>query len=274
MIDGSYENANRNFWDELADLHFSSKYYDVNLFKKNRCSLLSIEKEELGSICGKKLLHLQCHFGMDSLSLTQLGANVTAADFSERAISLAKRLSLEMNIDAKFILSSVEELPKNLEGKFDIIFTSYGVLTWLESLQKWAKTISHFLKKGGFFYIIDEHPFARTFSNPTIDGVNIGPTPTFPYASSGTPYQANYKHSYADSKSEIRHQNQYIWPHSMAEIINSLVMSGLEITFLHEFHKSFYPMFANMQQDKEGWWHLKQYAEVIPLVFSLKAYKK
>ena len=139
--------------------------YDVEGFKKGRCTLSSIELEELDTVSRKSLLHLQCHFGMDTLSWARLGAKVTGVDFSNEAISLARPLSEESGIKAKFICSDMYELPDVLNEKFDIVLTSAGVLCWLPDLKLWAEIISHFLKPRGTFYIFEVHPFSHIFNN-------------------------------------------------------------------------------------------------------------
>ena len=154
-----YFEANKALWNKRVDLHFNSEFYDKDKFKKSKNSLNSIELKELGDISGKTILHLQCHFGQDTLSLANLGAEVTGVDFSEEAIIKAKQLSNELNIKADFICSNIYDLKEKLNGKFDIVFTSYGTIGWLPDINKWAEIISHFLKPKGQFLIVEFHPF-------------------------------------------------------------------------------------------------------------------
>ena len=141
-----YLKKNLDMWNDWAPLHAESEFYDVEGFKNGRNSLDSIELEEVGDVTGKSLLHLQCHFGMDTLSWARLGARVTGVDFSDKAIDIARSLSTELGIEADFICSSVYDLRKNLDGKFDIVYTSAGVLCWLPDLKQWAEIINHFPK--------------------------------------------------------------------------------------------------------------------------------
>ncbi|MHA1450511.1 MAG: class I SAM-dependent methyltransferase, partial [Candidatus Hodarchaeales archaeon] len=99
--------ANRDNWSERVPIHAKSSSYDLEGFKKGKTSLLPTEIEELGDVDGKKILHLQCHFGMDTLSLARMGAIVTGVDFSGEAISLARKLAEELNINADFVESDV-----------------------------------------------------------------------------------------------------------------------------------------------------------------------
>ena len=162
----NYMKNNRAHWNEITPIHAQSDFYDLEGFKKGRSSMLyPIEIDEMGDVGGKSLLHLQCHFGMDTLSWARLGAKVTGVDFSDKAIELACSLSKELNIEANFVLSNIYDLPENLKGEFDIVYTSGGVLCWLHNLKRWAEIIAHFLKPGGFFYILEGHPFSCVFDD-------------------------------------------------------------------------------------------------------------
>ncbi|UCB52608.1 MAG: class I SAM-dependent methyltransferase, partial [Candidatus Zixiibacteriota bacterium] len=143
---------NLKHWNEVTPIHRKSEFYGVEGFKAGRCTLMPLEREELGDVSGKTLLHLQCHFGLDTLSWARLGARVTGVDFSEKAIDLAKSLSKELGIDADFVHSNIYHLPDVLKGEFDIAYTSHGVLCWLPDLAEWGRIIARFLKPGGTFY--------------------------------------------------------------------------------------------------------------------------
>src|SRR5512146_3276183 len=123
-----YIESNRRLWDAWTGYHVKSAFYDVEGFKGGRISLMSIERDALGDVTGKSLLHLQCHFGLDTLSWARLGAHVTGVDFSAEAIRVARELSRELSIEANFVQSNLYDLPRAVDGTFDIVFTSYGVL--------------------------------------------------------------------------------------------------------------------------------------------------
>ncbi|MHA1187498.1 MAG: class I SAM-dependent methyltransferase, partial [Candidatus Heimdallarchaeota archaeon] len=155
-----YFEANKKMWNEFAKEHFKteSNHYNVREFLEGKTTLRKYELEEVGDVKGKKLLHLQCHFGLDTLSWEREGAIVTGVDFSDEAIKLAKQLNKQANLKGDFILSNVYDLPNVLNEKFDVVYTSVGVLCWLNDLKKWAEVIAYFLKSGGIFYIHDGHP--------------------------------------------------------------------------------------------------------------------
>ncbi len=264
-----YLKTNLALWNEWAPINANSKFYDVEGFKAGRCTLHSTELEELGDVSGKSLLHLQCHFGMDTMSWARLGAKVTGVDFSEKAIKLAKSLSQELNIKAKFICSDVYSLPKVLSGKFDIVFTSIGVLPWLPDIQKWADVISHFLKPKGIFYIIEGHPIIHIFENESYTK-KLKMCHTYFYSPVPTKYEPDG--SYADRTAKVVNPS-YEWTHSLGDIINALISAGLRIEFVHEFPFCHYDAFPFLEETEPGKWRLPHNQEFIPLMFSLKAKK-
>ncbi|TRO50928.1 class I SAM-dependent methyltransferase, partial [Candidatus Bathyarchaeota archaeon] len=160
-----YYETNKRRWNELVDIHAKSKEYDLENFIAGKNSLHRVEREKLGDVKGKSLLHLQCHFGLDTISWARLGAKVTGVDFSETAIELAREIAKKVGVDAEFVCSNVYDLPKVHKGEYDIVFTSYGVLCWLQDIEEWARVIAHFLKPGGTFLIVESHPFMWVFDD-------------------------------------------------------------------------------------------------------------
>jgi SAM-dependent methyltransferase len=263
-----YMKNNRELWNEITPIHAQSKFYDVEGFKKGSSGMLyPVELEEMGDVRGKSLLHLQCHFGMDTLSWARLGAKVTGVDFSDKSIALARSLSEELGMEADFICSDIYKLSDVLYEKFDIVYTSGGVLCWLPDLKKWAEIISHFLKPGGFFYILEGHPFSCVFDDSP-DATE--PKVKYPYFHGPEPDKWEPEGDYAEPDAVVTH-GSYEWTHSMGDIINSLIATGLRIEFLHEFPEIFYKCYAFMEQDDSGRWRVK--GDKLPLIFTLKATK-
>ncbi len=263
--------ANRKHWNELTPIHEASEFYDVESFKAGRSTLLPIEVEELGDVSGKTLLHLQCHFGLDTLSWARLGARVTGVDISDDAIKLAKGLSEELGIDADFVRSDVYDLPQNLDGLFDIVYTSYGVLIWLPDIDRWAGVVEKFLKPGGTFYIVEFHPFGHLFDEEVEDGrLEL----RYPYFNPGEPREwlPDGSGSYADPDA-VLNTTTYEWSHSLGDVVTALASTGLRITFLHEFPYSGYKQLPMMTRGEDGWWRLPEKAESVPLMYSIKATK-
>jgi SAM-dependent methyltransferase len=264
-----YMKTNLDLWNEWTPIHEKSKSYDLEGFKSGKCTLHSTELEEVGDVSGKSLLHLQCHFGMDTLSWARLGAKVAGVDFSDKAIKLAKSLSKELKISANFICSNLYDLPKVLGQKFDIVFTSIGVLCWFPDIQGWANVISHFLKPKGIFYIIEGHPFINIFENESYTK-ELKMCHSYFYSPEPTRYEPDG--SYADRTAKVINPS-YEWTHSLGDIINALISAGLRIEFVHEFPYANYDIFPFLEQDKNKKWRLKGNKEFIPLMFSLKATK-
>jgi len=261
-------NINQVWWNERVSLHADSRFYDVQSFKDGRITLMPLERQELGNVDGQSLLHLQCHFGLDTLSWARLGARVTGVDFSEEAITLARSLSREVSVSATFIHSDIYSLPTRLSNQFDIVYTSYGVLTWLPDLIGWAEVIAHFLRPGGTFYIAEIHPFAHVFyDEPDAEALEVH----YPYFHDVEPMRFEMEGSYAAPEAQTAHKVTYEWSHSLGDIVNALISAGLRIEFLHEFPYASYQMFPFLMQDETGWWRLPDLDSSIPMTFSLKA---
>ncbi len=271
--------SNRKLWDEWTQVHERSDFYKLEAFKRGETKdrpydaapgvrIRSFESDELGDVAGKTLLHLQCHFGIDTLSWARLGARVTGIDFSPNAIALARQLAAEVGIEATFVESSVQDLRTNLEGTFDIVYTSRGAIWWLDDLSVWAATIAHFLKPGGTFYVTEFHPVLMTLSEERDFSVK------YAYFPRGEPLCFPVKGSYADRTAEISSTVEYGWPHPISEIVTSLAESGLHIEFLHEFDWVDYQIFPMVEECPDGKFRLHDGVEgELPLMFSLRASK-
>jgi SAM-dependent methyltransferase len=270
---------NRDHWDESTTIHTAGNVYGIDDFKAGRCRLHRIEVEQVGDVSGKSLLHLQCHFGIDTLSWARRGAKVTGIDFSPKAIEAARRLSKETGVPGDFVCSNLYELCAHLDGQsaFDIVYTSYGVICWLPDLVEWGRIIAHFLKPGGLFYIIEAHPVARMFPMEQ-DMPKVGAfRPWMSYfhnpAGARWPGEADY------ANPEVVHQvGAHDWQHSMADIVNSLIGAGLQIESLHEFPFCAWPVVAGCEvverfSDSHAYYGLPASQVQIPLMFSIRARK-
>lgn len=262
--------ANRRRWDELVPIHAGSRFYDVEGFRAGRSTLLPVELEEVGDVTGKSLLHLQCHFGLDTLSWARLGADVTGVDFSVEAISLARRIAKENGIKADFIEADVYDLPSMLKKKFDIVFTSYGVLCWLPDLGRWSKIASSLLKDEGFLYIVEDHPMASIADEGSRDRMCMAQ----PYFTDGKATRFEVQGTYTDRRASVENATTYEWTHTFSDIVNAIIRTGLRIEFIHEFPFGFFPRFQNMQRKEDGTYHFKDERMNYPLMFSLKAWKR
>ncbi len=258
--------SNQSLWDEWTRINAGSRMYDVAGFKAGRSTLKKLELEEVGPVAGKRLLHLQCHFGMDTLSWARLGAEVTGVDFSPEAVGLATALSQELGIPARFLCCNLYDLPGLLDEQFDVVFTSYGVLSWLPDRRRWAEIAARYLRPGGIFYIAEFHPFALTLSEEE-------PVLHDPYFNEGVvewPVQG----SYADPSAETRSRVSYEWNYPLGEVVSCLVDAGLRIQFLHEWPYVCYQMFPYLVKGEDGFYHLPPGVPILPLQFSIRASKE
>ena len=158
--------ANQRLWDIWTGIHTEGDFYDLAAFREGGSRIRDYELEMIGDVAGRTLLHLQCHFGIDTLSFARLGAQVTGADLSPAAVAFARELAVDLGFpEARFVQSNLYDLPANLEGTFDIVYTSRGVLGWLPDIRAWAQVVAHFLAPGGVFFITEVHPVVQAFEN-------------------------------------------------------------------------------------------------------------
>jgi len=262
--------VNRRMWDERVSIHLGSEFYDLERFLAGENSLLPIEREELGGVSGKSLLHLQCHFGMDTLSLARMGARVTGVDFSGEAILAARDLAARAGLEARFVECNVYDLPSHLEEEFDLVFTSYGALCWLPDLARWGELIAHYLKPGGVFYVVDVHPYLSTLDDDsTADNLRV----RYPYFKTPNPLVFSLGGTYAERNVKTVHNQSHEWPYSLHEVVDALRRPGLQIEFVHEFPVCCFAKFPWLVKGPGRWWRLPDTAPEIPMTFSVKAHK-
>ncbi len=264
----NYLQANQSLWDEWTRINAGSKMYDLEGFKAGRCSLKKLELDEVGEVSGKRLLHLQCHFGMDTLSWARRGAQVTGVDFSPEAVRLAQSLSQELGIPARFLCCNLYDLPGLLDEQFDVVFTSYGVLTWLPDRRRWAQIAARYVRPGGIFYIAEAHPCAMVF-----DDEGSEPRLRYPYFDDG-PIACEVKGSYADPTAQTHSRVSYEWAYPLGEVVSYLVEAGLRVQFLHEWPFACYQMFPFLAKGEDGLYRLPPGLPSLPLQFSLRAIKE
>ncbi len=265
----AYRRANRALWDEWTAINARSTLYRLDEFRAGKNKLNALERREVGDVKGCSLLHLQCHFGMDTLSWAMLGAEVTGVDFSEEAIRLARSLSEEMNLPGRFVCSDIYELEQHLQGTFDIVYTSYGFVNWLSDLEEWARIVARYLRPGGFVYLAEFHPFGMVFDDAVQEAEwRVG----YDYFDSSM-LQFEVLGSYADRSAAVQQAVSYEWMHSLSEIINSLLKAGLQLEFFNEHDFTVYEMFPFLKAEPDTIWRIPDGMKRVPLMFSLRARK-
>ncbi len=261
----NYIAINKESWNKRTAYHVDSDFYDMDAFKAGETSLNSIELDLFGDVKGKRILHLQCHFGQDSLSLARMGAKVTGIDLSDKAITTAKELNDELNLDAEFIVSDVYDLPHNLQGKFDIVYTSYGVIGWLPDMTKWGTIISQFLKSNGKLVFVEFHPNVWMYDD---DFKSV----KYNYFKAD-PIVEEEQGTYADKDAQV--EFKYVcWNHGLSEVMSGLLSNGLEINDFKEYNYSPYDCFLHTKKIADRKYQIEPFGDKMPLCYSIVAHKK
>ena len=260
----NYIEINRKLWNDKTDIHFESEFYNVDTFLAGKSSLNPIEIELLGNVKNKSLLHLQCHFGMDSISFARLGATVVGVDFSDNAIQKAKKLAIDTKSNAQFIQSDIYQLEDKLNSDFDIVFTSYGAIGWLPDMNEWARIISRYLKPGGIFVMVEFHPvlwiFNDDFSKIVYDYFNTGPI------------VEEIKGTYAERSAPICNES-VSWNHPISEVIGALMKNNLNLELFDEHDYSPYDCFDKVVEIEKNKYQIPGLEKKIPMLYSIRARK-
>lgn len=261
----NYIEINRASWNQRTAAHLTSAFYDMKGFINGRSSLNDIELRLLGDVAGKKILHLQCHFGQDTISLARLGAITTGIDLSDKAIQSAMQLAEQLHANAEFICCDIYETPQHIHEKFDIVYTSYGVIGWLPDMDKWAKVISHFLQPGGRLVFVEFHPVVWMFDN---NFKNIA----YNYFNSEAIIETE-KGTYGDRNADIQILD-VSWNHSISEVVSSLIKNDLQLLSLEEYDFSPYNCFQHTMESEPGKFRIEHLGNKIPMLYSIVAEKK
>lgn len=260
-----YLAINKEAWNARTDVHLTSDFYNVAGFIKGATSLNSIELDLLGDVKGKSILHLQCHFGQDTISLQRMGAQATGVDLSDKSIESAKQLAAQTGAHARFVCCDIYDLPNHLNEQFDIVYTSYGTIGWLPDLDKWASVIAQFLKPQGKFVFVEFHPVVWMFDD---NFEKVG----YRYFNSGAIIETE-SGTYTDRNAGIRFE--YIsWNHGLSEVINSLIHAGLAIQSMDEFDYSPYNCFRGTVEFEPKKYRIKHLDNKIPMVYAITATNK
>ena len=260
----NYFDTNKATWNNKVKVHAKSNMYDLEAFKKGKSSLMSYELEALRNVSGKSLLHLQCHFGQDTLSWSRMGAKSVGVDLSDEGIKLAQSLNVELKLDAEFVCCNVLDTSEFVKDTFDIVYTSYGVIGWLPDLKPWGEMIAERLNKGGTFFMAEFHPIVWMF-----DYLDNKPIMKYGYMQDEVIYE-EYEGTYANQESKMV-SKEYGWNHGLSEVINALTDAGLHIEYLKEFDESPYDVLPDLVKTDSGMFVTKD--KLYPLIFTLKASK-
>ena len=259
---GDWLDDNRANWDERVPIHVASDFYDQDPLRAGGGVLdpiarVGVDRLFPDGLAGVRVLHLQCHFGSDTLSLANLGATVVGLDFSRPAVEEARRMAAELDVAdrARFVEANLYDARHVLPEpeSFDLVFTTWGTIGWLPDVAEWARIIAWFLKPGGRLFFADGHPAALVF-----DGAD-GPAgmPTFQYAySQAEPDVLEDDADYADPDAKLEHARTWEWMHPLGEVFGALRAAGLtvdEFTEHYEVPWQIFPVTVPTGDGMFGW---------------------
>ncbi|MDI2126932.1 class I SAM-dependent methyltransferase [Yinghuangia seranimata] len=258
---------NRALWDVRATRHGSTeadRFYDVDSFLTGRQTLYALERELVGDVAGKDLLHLHCHFGMDTVNWARLGARATGVDFSPVAVERARELAGRAGVDAAFVEADTQRLPASLAGRFDVVVATYGVLCWIGDLAAWMGGAAAALRPGGSLVLVDLHPAYQTVGR--LDPLLVD----WPYGG-GAPHRETVTGTYADADLEMPAQETVQYPYSLGEIVTAAANAGLVVRHLAEHTDAEFDPRGLLPEGGDGRYRLPFGDSYLPVLYSLRA---
>lgn len=259
--------ANRANWDDRTAIHLRSRFYDVEGWLRDERGPPRREREALGDVSGLRLLHLQCHFGLDTLAWARAGAQVTGLDFSSSAIDAARDIAQRAGLAdrATFVCADVHDAVEILgHATFDVVYVSLGALSWLPSVDRWAEQVGALVCPGGRFYLHDGHPIAWALAD---DVLALEHT----YFEQAEPHVDDSDETYTDSDETVTNRRHYEWNHGIGETVTALIRHGLELVWLVEHDWTVWRRFPWLVPDRAGHWTTPAGMPRVPLTFSLLA---
>jgi SAM-dependent methyltransferase len=265
----TYE-LNRRFWDEVVAIHVVSPFYRAKQFLTGADILAPIESAEIGEVRGKSLIHLQCHFGLDTLSLARRGAKVTGLDFSPKAIAAARELAIHAEIDARFVESNLYDAPSAISQRFDIAYVTWGALNWLPDIKGWARVVATMLKPGGMLYLLEGHPAVLNLDQADKDAPL---TPKFPYFRGPEPTVEEGDTTYTGDPQKLVNTKTHEWTHPLSAVLTALIDAGMRLDYFAEHDSLAWQLWPCLEPDGQGMYRLPAAYPSLPLSYSLKATK-
>jgi SAM-dependent methyltransferase len=257
--------TNRAWWDERAPHHAAGAFYDVAGFRAGASTLRPFEPAELGDVSGRDLVHLQCHFGLDTLSWARRGARVTGLDYSAPAVATAAALADGTGLDARFVEADVYDAVSALGAEsFDIVYTGIGALCWLPDIPRWATVVRELLRPGGVLYLVETHPMSDVLGDDDL-------VARYPYFHDA-PIRDDSQGSYAiDGDVRLETTVTYSWIHPLGRVVGALLDAGLSLELLNEHDFTVFARWPFMRDDGEGTYRLPDDLPRLPLLYSLRA---
>ncbi|RKQ91018.1 methyltransferase family protein [Solirubrobacter pauli] len=257
--------VNRAHWDALAAVHGQDAYYDKEALVAGRDSLSEHEAAAVGDVTDLDVLHLQCHIGFDSISLARRGARVTGVDFSPRSLAAAAELAERAGVEIEWVQADATALPEALHGRFDVVYSTAGVLCWIADIDAWMRSVATALRPGGRLVLVELHPLFLMVGSP--DPLVLD----FPYAFDGA-RTFDEPGSYADAKADVAATATVEYAHSLGEVVTAAIGAGLRIDALHEHMDAARDLRGDLlPREADGRCRLRIGGEVLPIIYTLQA---
>jgi SAM-dependent methyltransferase len=270
-----YRDLNRANWDDRAPAHAASADYGIDRFVTDPAHLSGIvrfDQPRLGDIRGLVGVHLQCHIGTDTISLSRLGARMTGLDFSSASLREARGLAQRAGDDVDFVEADVYDAADVLgEGAFGLVFTGIGALNWLPDIRRWADVVARLLTPGGRLFLREAHPVLWALADAREDGLLVLQHPYFERAE---PFVSDEPGTYVETDAEFTHTLTHEWNHGLGEIVSALLDNGLELTQLVEHDTVPYEALPGQMELDGGEWRLADAPWRMPLSYTLQATKR
>jgi SAM-dependent methyltransferase len=263
-------------WNERAPAHASSPGYALERFRTDHTFLSEVvrfDRPLLGDVDGLRAVHLQCHIGTDTISLHRLGARITGLDFSDAAITQARKLAVDVGADVDFVEADVYDAPNVLTpGTFDLVYTGIGALCWLPDIRRWAEVVATLLRPGGRLFIREGHPMLLALDDARPDGSLVV---DFPYFCTDAPVVWEEPGTYVETDATFTHNVSHTWSHGIGEVVTALFDAGMELTMLREHDSAPWPALKNvMEPDEHGEFRLRDRPERLAQTYTLQARKR
>lgn len=263
-MDNEHLDANRLMWDELVPIHVASSFYDVPGFLAGMSHLRPFESDEAGPVTGKSLIHLQCHFGLDTLSWAREGANVTGLDFSEPGIMAARHIAKQADLSGEFVVGNVYDAPEILGRRFDVVYTGIGALCWIPDITRWARVVADLIVPGGVFYMVEVHPFTDMFGEEDL-------LVREHYFDHGKAYRDESGGTYTDHTIKTEHNIDYSWTHPVSEVITALLDVGFVLEVFNEHDYTVFQQFKDLKHHPEDrTYRIPDGHPRMPLMYSIR----
>ena len=261
---------NRANWDDRVAGHIDGYRMDRYLDNPDHMSdIVMFDRDRLGDLTGKKVLHLQCHIASDTITLARLGAEVTGIDFAPSAIAAARDLFARTDTPGRFIESEVYDAPAALDEQFDMVYTGVGAINWLPNIDGWAGVVDHFVKPGGRLFMTEGHPVAWALDQDRDDRLLVLDFPYFEGRMQTWDEDVSYL---GDAK--LTHTTSHEWNHGLGEIFTALLTRGFVIELFEEHRVLPWKMHSWMEETSNGWFRFpKEVRDQVPLMYTLIAAK-